>query len=711
LTRLFEDGLGPVALVAIALSAAITAGLRRLPFGPVGSWAVSTLALIWFIGARFLTDTLWGPIPGWDTFVALGDAIREGADQTIREVAPVEATVPLLIFTTAGIWVSVWLIDTALVRLHNPVLAVASAVPLFVVPGAILQSKRLALEIVLFLAAAGLALVHDQGERFARLGPTGSDERAARWRLGSALRILVVALAVVAVMTPSLPGFGRTPALQGLGGAGSRVFFNPIVAIKPALDDDRNIELFRVASSKPSYYRLTALDVFDGEAWRQESRRETRRFTDGLLGTSELTEPVRQEFVMGALAGPWLPAVYRPVQVTGDDALVETATDTLLVGDRLEYGLTYEVESRAPSPSVELLDQAIDYDERAIARLLALPDSMPARVREIAREITRDTANPYQAALAIQRHLRRFTYDEDVASGHSFNDIVEFLTEVKAGYCEQFAGSMAVLSRSLGIPSRVAIGFGVGELVDRGVYRVTTRHAHAWVEVWFPQAGWVPFEPTPRAGVTRLPDYTPPARVDPPEPTTEPTSSPRQTTQPEPTRSALPTSPDEQGAEPGGPIRGWVTGLVVLGMALMTVAAGPAVARRARGRRGALRRFPGVVPCGRARAGRGRDPSRARRPHRDRACDRTARDPDRRGRARPLRAPQRPGAGRRGGRRRRGPQAPETAPEQVEPAARDHAVGQPLALPARLTERTNRAVRASFPDEDRDRAQPGTRVP
>jgi hypothetical protein len=85
-----------------------------------------------------------------------------------------------------------------------------------------------------------------------------------------------------------------------------------------------------------------------------------------------------------------------------------------------------------------------------------------------------------------------------VPPGHSTNDILRFLTETKAGFCEQFAGSMAVLLRALGIPTRVAVGFTAGVYDSRaGVWRVTSQDAHAWVEVLFPGFGWLAFEPTP----------------------------------------------------------------------------------------------------------------------------------------------------------------------------------------------------------------------
>ena len=72
-------------------------------------------------------------------------------------------------------------------------------------------------------------------------------------------------------------------------------------------------------------------------------------------------------------------------------------------------------------------------------------------------------------------------------------------TEGKRGYCQHFAGAMALMLRFLGIPARVAAGFTSGKREDGG-WTVTDHNAHAWVEVWFPEYGWLAFDPTPGRG-------------------------------------------------------------------------------------------------------------------------------------------------------------------------------------------------------------------
>ena len=117
-----------------------------------------------------------------------------------------------------------------------------------------------------------------------------------------------------------------------------------------------------------------------------------------------------------------------------------------------------------------------------------------------ARAVTKSAETPYQAAVLLEDWFQtEFTYDESVVYGESgiLGPLPEFLLSPRrAAHCQYFAGSMAVLLRMLGVPARVAFGFSQGTLEGSGRV-VTNRDAHAWVEVRFPNAGWVAFEPTP----------------------------------------------------------------------------------------------------------------------------------------------------------------------------------------------------------------------
>ena len=121
-----------------------------------------------------------------------------------------------------------------------------------------------------------------------------------------------------------------------------------------------------------------------------------------------------------------------------------------------------------------------------------------------ADDIAGDAKNPYAATVAIEVWLRSgggFDYDEKPRQVRGMPPLVAFVTRTQSGYCQHFAGAMALMLRYLGIPARVAAGFTSGAYdSDRGTWRVNDRNAHTWVEVWFDGYGWLPFDPTPGRG-------------------------------------------------------------------------------------------------------------------------------------------------------------------------------------------------------------------
>jgi transglutaminase-like putative cysteine protease len=121
-----------------------------------------------------------------------------------------------------------------------------------------------------------------------------------------------------------------------------------------------------------------------------------------------------------------------------------------------------------------------------------------------AQRIAGKATNPYAATVALEAWFRSsggFTYDEQPPHGPGAPPLVQFVTKTKSGYCQHFAGAMALMLRYLGIPARVAAGFTSGHYdAKRGDWTVYDRDAHTWVEVWFQGYGWLPFDPTPSRG-------------------------------------------------------------------------------------------------------------------------------------------------------------------------------------------------------------------
>ena len=122
------------------------------------------------------------------------------------------------------------------------------------------------------------------------------------------------------------------------------------------------------------------------------------------------------------------------------------------------------------------------------------------------KNIIGTATDPYDITLHIEEYLRKFyTYNLTPPSSTYPSPYAAFLFDTHIGYCQHFAGAMALLLRFNGIPARVAVGFATGEPANPAlssgggpsVYTVSTNNAHSWVEAYFPGAGWLPFDPTP----------------------------------------------------------------------------------------------------------------------------------------------------------------------------------------------------------------------
>ncbi|MGH9455983.1 MAG: DUF4129 domain-containing transglutaminase family protein [Terriglobia bacterium] len=127
-----------------------------------------------------------------------------------------------------------------------------------------------------------------------------------------------------------------------------------------------------------------------------------------------------------------------------------------------------------------------------------MPRLNPA-VADLARQITRSNSNNYDRALAIQDYLRsHYGYTLDPRGIEPADPIGSFLFKAHRGYCEYFASAMAVMLRTLGVPARIVNGFQTGSYNHvGGDFVVRARDAHSWVEVYFPDYGWIAFDPTP----------------------------------------------------------------------------------------------------------------------------------------------------------------------------------------------------------------------
>ena len=294
---------------------------------------------------------------------------------------------------------------------------------------------------------------------------------------------------VVDFQPDAYPGFGDTLDLRARG----------------QLSDD---VVFRVRAEWPALWRAQAFDTFDGTSWT-ESNVRWRSLQASAPGSYDIQ----------SAAPGWDPTLTQTFYLDGQQPNVLFAAANAqriffpsggLQMDRdgvirspilLDPGTVYSVESVVPTATADQLRSLGPFEggARVFGRYLQVPDELPQRDRALASQITANARTEYDAVEAVQTWLDTNTvYDLTVPRQPAGADGVDwFLFDSRRGFCEHIASSMAILLRSAGIPTRLVTGYGPGERNPfTGYFEVRQSNAHAWVEVWYPRYGWIPYDPT-----------------------------------------------------------------------------------------------------------------------------------------------------------------------------------------------------------------------
>lgn len=321
---------------------------------------------------------------------------------------------------------------------------------------------------------------------------------------------------VLGILTSLLSGRGSggPDGSGGLDGVGNSQFgaLSPghstmIGGLNPtgdAVSGDQRQELhFRVSSSKETYWRTGSYDVYTGSGWKKSTSRR-----DVLLSAPNVKHPAGQRIqhsVTLKKAATSLPVAWRPNQLHGVESVKINTAGEVPVAGRLEADETYTVTSYEPprDPSI-LRDAGTEPPRKLQQHYTQLPESTPQqRIKRLTDRITDPGGSQYAKARAIETWLEsNKQYSLDVTRPVNGQVVSTFIFDRKKGYCEYFASSMVVMLRSQDIPARYVVGYSTGLPVGNTSYNVYSMNAHAWVEVYFQDIGWVRFDPTP--GTPRL---------------------------------------------------------------------------------------------------------------------------------------------------------------------------------------------------------------
>ncbi|MFB6222459.1 MAG: DUF3488 and DUF4129 domain-containing transglutaminase family protein [Haloarcula sp.] len=253
---------------------------------------------------------------------------------------------------------------------------------------------------------------------------------------------------------------------------------------------------YTVESQEPRYWRVASYDRYTGDGWVRtgNSRPYDGQHLDSPAGDSRT---LRQEFQAESTIRT-VPAAWKPVRYTGDHSVSVTNEGGFQPETALTAGDSYEVRSELLVATPEQLRTAgTDYDDPVVELHTQLPDSTPDRVTERTRILTANAENPYETALVVEQWLQENKDYSLEVDRPDFNVADSFLFEMEEGYCVYFATTMVTMLRTQDIPARMTVGYTSGQRIGETQWVVRGLNSHAWVEVYFPDHGWVQFDPTP----------------------------------------------------------------------------------------------------------------------------------------------------------------------------------------------------------------------
>jgi len=516
MARLFADSrwLAPVMTAAVVGHLVSWLARRwRLPvLASLGlTLAATGLLMAWMV----LGHTTFAGLPTPATFSRGWHAIVYARSAFSNLAAPVPSLRGFVLTAMGAVALVAALSDWAAFRLQATMEATIAPVATLVFVAILGRpANRVAWSAAALAAIAVFVMVH-RGARRAAVAARFTGGLGRPYVLsGAGVGIAVVVIVGAVLVGPHLPGAASAAVVaarhSGVSGPANRTTISPLVDVRYRLINESDTELFTVRSAVPEYWRLTALDHFDGNIWSSDepySPVQSRLPVKAVAGA----QAVDQGYAISNLGSIWLPAAYLPVRLAGATGVSFDATSESLISQAATSdGEHYTVASAVPHfDGTELRGADMSSLSASVVTHYTTLPAVPDSIARLARRITAGDSTAYDKAKALQDYLRsHYGYSLDIPPGHSDSALVQFLFVVRQGYCEQFAAAYAVMARAIGLPTRVAVGFTPGTAEADGYWHVLGMHAHAWPEVLLGQFGWVPFDPTPGRGIPGSQAYT-----------------------------------------------------------------------------------------------------------------------------------------------------------------------------------------------------------
>jgi transglutaminase-like putative cysteine protease len=511
--------------VAVVLVACTGLALRSLRAPTVVVGVSQLLVLLFLIVGSFTTTGILKIIPGPAAFSELRDVMGAAANQIRTGLPPVSATPPILALVTIAIGLVAVLVDTLAVAAAAPAATGLVLLCVYAVPASLSDVMLPWWTFVLGAAA------------FSGLLAIDGNHRHRRWRNRDApglgispastttpIAVVSVALVLGLITGVTATGVGTVGSLPGSNGAGKGTGsggfgVDPFTQLRGLLTQGPNVELFKVRGLGTEKHLLRAFTLdtyYPNQGWgignggRMPAGVPANRTLPAAPGDNGTGPSTQIQVEPTNWVDYWLPVFGAPRAFSGigDNWVYDKVSGAVFTTNKQSAAPYTESASLREPTKAELRAATVKPDQ--IPPVYTTVGRVDPRVVQKAQQITANKTNNFDKATALWQFFTAqngFVYDTKTAPATDADALADFVLNGKRGFCEQFASAMGVMLRAIGIPARVAIGFTPG--VPTGDYQeITSKDAHAWVEVYFGDQGWVSFDPTPLAdGRGYIPSY------------------------------------------------------------------------------------------------------------------------------------------------------------------------------------------------------------
>ena len=480
----YSGFMGPLIVigVVVALSGAVLRWLRV----PGALLVLAQLVIVGMVVSLYLTGSL---VPIGEAWLRLEEAFQDASETARQYAAPVPRSVPpidpLLI---AGGAACMLLVDIMAGTLRRVPLAGLPLLTIYSIPVSLLGGGVSWIIFTLTTIGFLLMLYLQESRQIARWGrPLGNDGvdpsgfGVSNGALRSSAGAIGAAATALAIVVPLfIPTFGIELFGNGFGpGGGDKIKIeNPTVDLKRDIQQGSNAPVITIQTNdpNPAYLRISVLNRFSDNEWSPGDRQapgDQRAIGElppitGLSSTVPTKEYDYHVNIGQNFDSPWLPTQFpiTEIDALGDWRYDSSTMDVMSFDEDLRAGgMSYDMTAVEPELDPEAMNTSPLASDMMGTQLTELPPGLSTSVRTLATRETAEYTGRFQKAVALQNYLRdNGTYELDNSVDGSGSDTLEaFLDEgspgALTGYCEQFAAAMAVMARTLNIPSRVAIGF------------------------------------------------------------------------------------------------------------------------------------------------------------------------------------------------------------------------------------------------------------